>query len=67
MKVKPETEIRNLKKRVKELELLCEFAGVPLMTVEMPEIVLNDEKYKLWKKNYDDKYEKDRAGINPSL
>ena len=49
--MKPETEIRNLKKRVKELELLCEFAGVPLMTIKMPEIVLNDEKYKLWKKS----------------
>ena len=53
MKVKPETEIRNLKIRVRALELLCEFAGVPLMTVEMPDIVLNDEKYKLWKERND--------------
>ncbi len=67
MKAKPATEIRNLKKRVRELELLCEFAGVPLLTIQIPEVVLNHEKYKLWKERYENTNVKDRKGFNASL
>ena len=51
--MKPETEIRNLKKRVKELELLCKFARVPLIVVELPELVFNNEKFKKWDRKND--------------
>ena len=53
MKAKPETEIRNLKKRVKDLELICECVGVPLILIEMPELIFNSKQYKNWDKKND--------------
>lgn len=44
MPVKPETEIRKLKKEITNLRLLCQAAGVPLLAIYLPELVL--KKYK---------------------
>ena len=51
--MKPATEIRNLKKRVKELKSLLRFAGVPLIVIELPELVFNNEKFKKWDRKND--------------
>lgn len=48
-KVKPETEIRNLKKQVSDLRLLCQAAGVPLLITYLPEIYLKRNKSKISK------------------
>ena len=65
MKLKPETEIRNLKKRVKDLKRLLSFAGVPPIVIELPELVFNNDKFKKWER--ENTNEKNKAGINPSL
>ena len=46
-RVKPETKIRNLKKRVKELEQLFTLAGIPLIVIHLPEIALNQQDEKI--------------------
>jgi len=38
--MKPETEIKNLKKQVKELRLLCELAGIPPIVIYLPDLAL---------------------------
>jgi len=38
--MKPETEIKKLNKRINDLELLCRLAGVPLLAIQIPEIVI---------------------------
>lgn len=38
--MKPETEIRNLKKQVEDLRKLAHLAGVPLLVVYLPELAL---------------------------
>ncbi len=48
-KVKPETKIRELQKRVKDLESLCDIAGVPLLIVHFPELAIKKLKSNLTK------------------
>jgi hypothetical protein len=45
-KIKPETEIRNLKKELQELRVICEGFGMPLLLVYCPQIAIKDLKTK---------------------
>jgi hypothetical protein len=41
-----ETQIRNLKKRIEQLELIAFLKGVPLLVIYLPDLVLNKFKDK---------------------
>lgn len=43
-KVKPETEIRNLKKQVEDLRSLCQMAGIPPLIIYFPQLALKGAK-----------------------
>jgi len=45
-KIKPETEIKNLKKELRELRVVCEGFGIPLLIVYCPQIAIKDLKMK---------------------
>ncbi len=64
-KVKPETEIRNLKKRISNLELLCQFAEIPPIIIQLPQLVtkpatINKEDIK-WAKQKIKEWDKIKA------
>jgi len=50
-KLKPETQIRNLKNRVKDLEELCHLAGIPMLIVVFPELALQKKKQNITKED----------------
>lgn len=44
-KIKPETEIKNLKADIEKLRTICSMAGVPPLVVYLPDFVLNTKEH----------------------
>lgn len=60
--IKLETRIKNLEKENEELRVLCRMAGVPLLIIYLPELVLKknakiNKADKLWAKEKIKEYE----------